>query len=310
MVDGEIIEHRMTTDEKGRFVRAEVTFRDWVQSAPAADHPAKTGRYHLYLSVACPWCHRVMLLRKWHGLEQVLPASFVRPFMGDQGWSFEPGADALFGATHVHEIYTRAKPDFTGRITVPVLWDVERGSIVNNESRELIQMLDGPFAQLGKPRDSLFPKDLRDDIDRMITANYAPVNNGVYRAGFATSQEAYDEAVNDVFERLDALEALLSQQRYLCGDRLTAADICLFPTLLRFEPVYHYHFKCSRRRLRNDYPALWAYTRDIYQTEGLRETVDLPATREHYFTSHESINPSRVIPTMPDFDLDQPHGRG
>ena len=309
LVDGEWRDTWYRPDSEGRFVRPETVFRGAVGGD---DHPAVAGRYHLYVSWACPWAHRTLIGRALYGLEDVLGFTSVSPFMTDQGWHFG-GADGspvepLFGASHLRDIYRRADARYTGRVTVPVLWDKHVGTIVNNESKEILRMLGTSFAPMGNGF-TLLPDDLREASDAMRERIYQPLNNGVYRAGFAASQSAYDAAVRDVFETLDALEVVLSRSRYLCGDRPTEADVCAFTTLFRFDAVYHGHFKCNRRRI-VDYPNLWGFVRDIYQTPGVAETCRMDQITEHYYRSHESINPTRIVPIGPDLDFDAPHGRG
>lgn len=295
-------------DERGRFVRRATSFRDRVSADGSTGFAAAAGRYHLYVQNACGWSHRVLLVRSLKRLHDVISVTQAEPFMGDQGWSFAPGADLVHGARYLHEVYTAARPSYTGRVTVPALWDRETGTIVNNESSELIAMLDREFDAFTDARPQLYPEDRRAEVEAMIAANYQPVNNGVYRAGFAGTQEAYEEAVTELFARLDELERLLAGQRFLVGNTLTAADLCLFPTLFRFDAVYNLHFKCSVRRLR-DYPNLWAYTRDVYQTPGVAEASVLEDAREHYYRSHESVNPRRIVPLGPTIDFTAPHGR-
>jgi putative glutathione S-transferase len=314
---GRLVEGQWTTewyspDARGRFVRGETKFRDRVTRDGSSGFPAEAGRYHLYVSLACPWAHRTLIVRKLLGLEDAISISVVHPFMGDDGWTFEeaPGTlpDALFGSRFLREVYLQAAADYTGRVTVPVLFDRRKKTIVNNESREIITMLATDFAAPGGGSIALYPEPLRGVIDETITAIYTPINNGVYRAGFATSQEAYDEAVTELFAALDRWDAVLANQRYLCGDALTLADVCLFTTLFRFDPVYHGHFKCNLRRIA-DYPSLWPYVRDIYQTPGVAETCDLWHIKQHYYRSHPMINPTRIVPKGPVIDHRAPHGR-
>ncbi|MEM9069849.1 MAG: glutathione S-transferase C-terminal domain-containing protein, partial [Myxococcota bacterium] len=261
------------------------------------------------VSYACPWAHRCLIVRSLRGLQDIVPVSVVHWFMGEDGWSFDEGPGVVAdpgGARFLRDVYLRAKKDFTGRVTVPILWDTETGAIVNNESREIVRMFDDVFP--GRADVNFHPADLHDAIEETIDAIYEPINNGVYRSGFARSQRAYEEAVHELFGALDHWEGVLSKQRYLCGDRLTEADFFLFTTLVRFDPVYHYHFKCNLKRLR-DYPNLWGFTREIYQLPGVAETVRMDHIKEHYFGSHESVNPARVVPAGPIVDFDEPHGR-
>lgn len=315
---GKLIDGNWTTkwyepDEKGAFKRPDTVFRDWVRADGSTRFAPEAGRYHLYVAYACPWAHRTLLARKLRGLEDVIDVSIVHPHMGDDGWVFDDSmhgctSDRLFGKDYLHEVYTTADANYTGRVTVPVLWDRQHGTIVNNESIEVIEMFDQEFDALTTRGAPLFVDELRDEIFAMVDANYETVNNGVYKCGFASSQQAYDVAAQALFERLDELESLLAGQRYLCGSRFTAADVCLWTTLFRFDLVYHTHFSCNLRRLR-DYPNLWNYTRDIYQMEGVAQTLDAHQTKLHYYTSHESIRPSRIVPIGPDIDYDAPHDR-
>jgi len=302
-----------TTKSGGCFQRQESQFRSEVTADGASGFKAEPGRYHLYVSLACPWAHRTLILRKLKGLEDVIPVSVVHWHMGQTGWEFRegPGAtgDPLFGAGHLHEIYTRAKSDYTGRVTVPVLWDTRESTIVNNESAEIIRMLNSQFnAMAERPELDFYPKELRGTIDEINETVYHTVNNGVYKAGFATGQEAYEQAFDALFDTLDALEDRLAHQRYLVGARLTEADWRLFTTLVRFDPVYVGHFKCNKRRL-VDYPNLWAYTRELYQVPGVAETVDLHHIKQHYFGSHATVNPTGIVPKGPKIDFDAPHDR-
>lgn len=303
--------HQGARDEEGgRFVRRPATFRHRVEQGGRFT-PAE-GRYHLYVSLACPWAHRTLIVRHLLGLEEAIGVSIVDSYMDDQGWAFRPRrgaiADDVNGAAFLRDVYLLADPRFTGKVTVPVLWDKEERTIVNNESRDIIVMLATMFPRRpGAP--DLYPPDLRAEIDAMIDANYESVNNGVYRSGFARSQEAYDEAVSQLFERLDALDVHLTDRRYLVGNRLTLADITLFTTLLRFDPVYVGHFKCNLRRVA-DYPSLGGYLRDLYQRPAFSRTSDLEHIKDHYFRSHPTLNPTRIVPKGPILDLDRPHGRG
>jgi putative glutathione S-transferase len=292
----------------GRFVRAQSAFRDSVTADGSSDFPAEAGRYHLYVSWACPWAHRTMIVRALLGLEDVISLSAVEALMGDDGWTFA-APDPLTGATRLHEIYGRARAGYTGKVTVPVLWDKVRGTIVNNESSEIIRMLPRAFASLARTPGDFYPEDLRAEIDAINARVYETVNNGVYRAGFATSQGAYEEAVRALFDSLDWLEARLATRRYLAGDRITEADWRLFTTLVRFDAVYHGHFKCNLRHV-YEYPRLWAYLRELYQRPGIAATVRLDEIKQHYYASHRSINPSGIVPLGPVLDFMAPHGRG
>jgi glutathionyl-hydroquinone reductase len=311
LVDGQWTTEWYTPDQEGRFVRGSTVFHDRVTKGGSPRFPAEAGRYHLYVSYACPWAHRTLILRALRRLDDAISISVVDPYMGPDGWAFSSRPECLpdiGGARFLRDVYLRAKPDYTGRVTVPILWDKKEGTIVNNESREILRMLDVELADLGDPSVTLCPDGQREAIDRAIEALYTPVNNGVYRAGFATSQKAYEEAVTELFDALDGWERLLSGQRYLCGDRLTEADLCFFTTLLRFDAVYHGHFKCNLGRI-VDYPSLWGYLRDIYQTPRVAETCRLDHIKEHYYRSHSGINPTGIVPKGPVLTLDEPHGR-
>jgi len=307
-----------TAKTGGRFERQASSFRNWVTPDGAAGpsgeggFAAAPGRYHLYVSLACPWAHRTLIFRRLKRLEDVVSVSVVHWHLGENGWEFRAGPgctpDHVGGASCLHEIYTKAKPDYTGRVTVPVLWDKERETIVNNESAEIIRMFNGAFDRWGDASVDFCPAGLRAEIDEINARVYADVNNGVYRAGFATTQEAYEEAFDALFATLDDLEYRLARRRYLTGGRLTEADWRLFTTLLRFDPVYVGHFKCNKRRL-VDYPNLWAYTRELYQVPGVAGTVNLHHIKHHYYGSHKSINPSGIVPKGPEIDYAAPHRR-
>lgn len=318
---GELVDGRwerrplLRRDGGGAFDRPPSTFRAWATAdgAPgptgAGGFRAEPGRYHLYVSLACPWAHRALIVRALKGLEGAIGASVVHPDMGEDGWSFAtgfPGAtgDLLHGDAYLRDLYLRADPRATTRVTVPVLWDRERGTIVSNESADIILMLD---AWPGAAGPSLWPEAVREEGDALVARVYESVNNGVYRAGFAGSQAAYDEAVAGLFEELDALEERLARQRWLLGPP-TLADVRLFTTLIRFDTAYHGHFKCNRRKL-IEYPALWGFTRDLFQTPGVAPTVDLLHVARHYHWSHPGLNPSRIVPIGPALDLWAPHGR-
>lgn len=293
-------------NDDGKFERQESAFRHSVCREEGSKHPVAANRYHLYVSYACPWAHRVLIARALKGLEHAIDVTVVDPFMGEDGWAFSErmgcSPDPIRGAAYLRELYVAADPNFTGRVTVPTLWDKQLGTIVNNESRELLAMLDREFAPIGTEQLSLWPVERDDEIGAMIDANYQPINNGVYRAGFATKQDAYEEALGELFERLDACERILARQPFLCGAHATAADICLFTTLLRFDPVYHYHFKCNVRRLR-DYPNLWEFTRALYQVPEIQATCRLDHIKLHYYGSHGNINPTRIVPAGPEMDF-------
>jgi glutathionyl-hydroquinone reductase len=297
----------------GRFVRQTSRFREWVTADGSSGFPAEAGRYHLYVSLACPWAHRAVIVRRLKGLEEAIPMSVVDPIRDRAGWAFRPvpGAtgDRLHGWRHLSEAYTASDPGFEGRITVPVLWDTVRGRIVTNESADLIVMLDDAFdAVADHPEVDLHPEDLREEIAEINAFVYERVNDGVYRAGFASTQAAYEEAVLPLFEALDTLDDRLAARRYLTGDRHTLADWRLFTTLLRFDPVYHGHFKCNLRRIA-DYPNLAPYLRDLFQTPGVAGTVDMDHIKRHYYATHRGINPTGIVPVGPELDLSRPHGR-
>ncbi len=299
-------------DSGGRFVRPESPFRSWVTAdgAPgptgAGGFKAAAGRYHLIVSLACPWAHRTLIFRKLKGLESMISLSVVHWLMAERGWTFDPAPgvvpDPLFGFETLSRIYLEARPDMTGRVTVPVLWDRDTNTIVSNESSEIIRMFNSAFDRAGAAAGDYYPEDLRPEIDALNARIYPTVNNGVYRAGFATTQEAYEEAFRALFETLDGLEARLEDRRFLCGDRLTEADWRLFTTLVRFDPVYFGHFKCNLRPIR-DYPALSRYLRDLYHWPGVAETVDFFHIKHHYYASHRRINPTGVVPLGPEMAL-------
>lgn len=297
----------------GRFVRKDAAFRNWItadgSAGPSGDgrFKAEAGRYHLFVSYACPWAHRTLIFRELKGLEDMITVSAVQPLMLKNGWEFGE-IDPLTGAKYAWHIYTKADPHYTGRATVPILWDKQQETIVSNESSEIIRMLNSAFDGLTGSTLDFYPEVLRDDIDAINERVYHTVNNGVYKSGFATTQEAYEEAVTALFATLDDLEELLAHQRYLVGDRLTEADWRLFTTLVRFDPVYVGHFKCNIRRI-VDYPNLSNYLRELYQMPGVAGTVDMDTIKQHYYGSHESVNPTRIVPVGPDLDLSRPHDR-
>lgn len=307
-----------TTSTGGRFVRKDAAFRNWVTCDGTAGPTgiggfrAEPGRYHLYVSLACPWAHRTLIMRQLKGLEDMISLSVVHWLMREEGWTFADGPgvipDAVSGARVLHQVYTLANPQYTGRVTVPVLWDRQQATIVSNESSEIIRMMNSAFDGLGARQGDYYPLDLRAQIDAANARIYDTVNNGAYKAGFATSQAAYEESVRSLFDTLDWLEAHLSQQRWLVGDRFTEADIRLFTTLIRFDAVYVGHFKCNLRRI-VDYPALSAYLRDIYQRPGIAGTVDFLHIKGHYYESHRMLNPTGIVPLGPMLDLFSPHGR-
>ncbi|MEH6649864.1 MAG: glutathione S-transferase family protein [Motiliproteus sp.] len=307
-----------TKSTNGRFERKAPSFRHWIthdgSAGPTGDSgfKAEAGRYHLYVSMACPWAHRTLIFRSLKGLQAMITVSVVNAFMGDDGWSFDPGddviADTVNNKTHLHQLYTLAQADYTGRVTVPILWDKKLNTIVSNESSEIIRMLNSAFDSIGAKPGDYYPQALRAEIDPLNDDIYPRINNGVYRAGFATTQEAYDEAVTDLFDALDSLEQRLASQRYLTGSQVTEADWRLFTTLVRFDAVYVGHFKCNKRRI-VDYPNLWGYLRDLYQIPGIAETVKLDNIKAHYYGSHDTINPTRIVPTGPDINFMLPHNR-
>jgi putative glutathione S-transferase len=306
-----------TKSSGGRFVRSKARFRNWItadgQNAPSGKaFPAEADRYHLYVSYACPWAHRTLIFRRLKGLQDLVGLSVVHYGMHEHGWTFEEAEgvipDPNLHAEYLHQVYTAADPKFSGRVTVPVLWDKKTGTIVSNESSEIIRMFNSAFDGLGALPGDYYPKALRAEIDAVNERVYRTVNNGVYRCGFATSQQAYEEAFVELFDTMDWLEQRLSKQRYLVGDRLTEADWRLFTTLLRFDPVYVGHFKTNLRRL-VDYPNLWGFTRELYQLPGVRETVNMEHIKRHYYESHPSVNPSGIVPIGPEIDFERPHGR-
>jgi len=298
-----------TKKTKGRFERSESRFRDWITADGSSGFPAEAGRYHLYVAYACPWAHRTLIFRALKGLEDMISVSVVEPLMLENGWTFAEGADSVNASRYLYEVYLKADPNYSGRVTVPVLWDKKTGTVVSNESAEIIRMLNSAFDGLGAAPGDYYPEPLRTEIDAVNDRVYHTVNNGVYKAGFATTQEAYEEAVTALFDSLDWLEDRLSRQRYLAGDRPTEADWRLFTTLARFDAVYHGHFKCNLRRLA-DYPNLWALTRELYQVPGVAETVNLDHIKRHYYGSHKTINPTGIVPKGPVLDFTEPHGRG
>jgi len=311
MTDGAWVrrEHLAATVEGG-FQRPPTRFRDMI--APGTAFAPDAGRYHLYVSLACPWAHRTLIMRALKRLSPMIGVSVVNWFMGEDGWNFVPGEgvvpDPVMGATHLHELYARADPAFTGRVTVPVLWDRATGRIVNNESADIIRVFNNAFDQLGAAPGDYYPEHLRPEIDAINERVYATLNNGVYRAGFASTQAAYEAAVVPLFETLNWLEALLTERTFLAGDRFTEADIRLFTTLIRFDSVYQYHFKCNLRRL-TDYSQLWDFTRSLYQFPPIGETVDFGHIKRHYFESHPHVNPTRIVPLGPILDFSPPGGR-
>lgn len=309
-----------TASTGGKFVRKDAAFRNFV-TADGTPGPTGSGgfkaearRYHLYVSLACPWAHRTLIFRSLKGLEDLISVSVVHPVMLENGWTFETGfdgatGDTLSGAEFLHQIYTRADPHYSGRVTVPVLWDRETDCIVSNESSEIIRMLNSAFDGLTGNSSDFYPVPLRGLIDEVNALVYPNINNGVYRAGFATSQQAYDAAFAELFSALDSVETWLGERRYLAGDQLTEADWRLFTTIVRFDAVYHGHFKCNQRRI-VDYPSLSGWLRELYQMPGIANTVNMAHIKTHYYASHRMINPTGIVPVGPALDFNAPHERG
>ena len=303
-----------TKSSNGEFVRQDSGFRNWItrDGGPGptgvGGFEAQADRYHLYVSLACPWAHRTLIFRQLKGLAPLISVSIVEPLMLEQGWVFNAEGDGLYGKHALHELYSGVKPDYTGRVTVPVLWDKQGKTIVSNESAEIIRMFNSEFNHLTGDQQDYYPLMLRQEIDELNERIYETVNNGVYRAGFATTQAAYEKAYAALFKTLDYLEARLSKRRYLLGNKVTEADWRLFTTLIRFDAVYYGHFKTNRQRIA-DYPQLYAYVRDLYQHPGIAETVDMDYIKTHYYGSHRTINPSSIVPVGPEIAFDLPHGR-
>lgn len=308
-----------TKKSGGKFVRTNASFRNWItadgSAGPSGEggFKAEAGRYHLYVSYACPWAHRTLIYRTLKGLDSMIDVSFVHWFMGENGWTFQADdkgivGNKLFDSDYMYEVYLKADPKFSGRVTVPVLWDKQQQTIVSNESSEIIRMFNSAFDGVGAKAGDFYPAHLQTDIDALNDRIYNTVNNGVYKCGFATLQKSYDEAVQPLFETLEVLETQLTDQRFLYGAQPTEADWRLFPTLLRFDSIYVGHFKCNLKRL-IDFPNLWSYARDLYQWPGIAETVHIDHAKDHYFQSHETINPTRIVPAGPIVDWELPHGR-
>ncbi|PSP33942.1 glutathione-dependent reductase [Halobacteriales archaeon QH_10_67_22] len=314
LVDGEWrTDVQLATNDDGEFVRQETTFHDWIRDDEDARFQPKAGRYHLYVSYACPWAHRTLLVRALKGLEDAISVDVVDPYRAEDGWQFTPEKDgctpdSVNGSDYLREVYVDADPDANCRVTVPVLWDRQEETIVNNESEEILRMLDTEFDDVADRDVDLYPEGYREEIDRIIEAIYDPINNGVYRAGFADSQAAYDRAIDDLFDALDHWDAVLEDQRYLAGDRLTEADICMFTTLVRFDHVYHTHFKCNVKAI-HEYDTLWPYLQDLYGTPGVAGTVNMAHIKEHYYTTHPEVNPKRLVARGPDLEFDAAHDR-
>ncbi|ACK67701.1 putative glutathione S-transferase domain protein [Rippkaea orientalis PCC 8801] len=307
-----------TESTGGRFIRQSSQFRNWITPDGSAGisgiegFKAEPGRYHLYVSLACPWAHRTLIFHAIKGLQDMISLSVVHWFMGEFGWTFQEGQgvipDTINNANYLYEIYTKANPKYTGRVTVPILWDKQNNTIVSNESAEIIRMFNSAFDHLGAKPGDYYPQDLRGEIDTINERIYNTINNGVYKAGFATTQEAYQEGVIPLFETLDWLEEKLSTSRYLLGDKLTEADWRLFTTLVRFDAVYVGHFKCNKKRI-IDYPNLWGYIRELYQYPNVAKTVNFTHIKGHYYQSHRTINPTGIIPLGPEIDFSEPHDR-
>jgi putative glutathione S-transferase len=307
-----------TKSTGGRFERTETKFRNWITADGAAGPSGEAGfaaekdRYHLYVALACPWAHRALIFREIKKLQEFISVSVVHPLMLEEGWTFDdyPGAtgDTVLNKKRLYEVYLEAKSDYSGRVTVPTLWDKKKRTIVNNESAEIIRMFNSAFDDLTGNRDDYYPQALRTEIDAVNARVYKSINNGVYRAGFATTQKAYDEAFHALFAELDGIETRLSNQRYLAGDKLTEADVRLFTTLVRFDAVYVGHFKCNLRRIA-DYPNLSNYLRELFQIPGFGSTTNFDHIKTHYYVSHRNINPTGIVPLGPELLLDAPHDR-
>lgn len=319
LVDGQWIDQWYDTKaSKGRFIRTEAQFRNWITAdgspgpSGSGGFKAEPGRYHLYVSLACPWANRTLIFRKLKGLEDMISISVVNPLMAEHGWTFDDDdgviPDPIHQAKYLYEIYQAADPHYSGRVTVPLLWDKHQNKPVNNESAEIIRMFNSAFDQVGARPGDYYPEDLRSEIDPLNQRIYDHINNGVYKAGFATTQEAYEEAVYELFAELDLVDQRLANQRYLLGATPTEADWRLFTTLIRFDAVYHGHFKCNLRRI-EDYPHLSGYVRDLYQWPGIADTINMKHIKEHYYRSHATINPTGVVPVGPDLDFTRAHGR-
>lgn len=307
-----------TAENQGQFKRSEAQFRNWVTTdgspgpSGSGGFKAQAGRYHLYISHACPWANRTMIFRQLKGLNELIDVSVVNWFMAENGWTFAPGAnvtgDKLYGLDYLYQLYLKADPHYSGRVTVPVLWDTERQTIVSNESADIIRMFNSAFDEVGATEGDYYPQALRSEIDELNTQIYNTVNNGVYKAGFATTQQAYEDAVYPLFKTLDQLEERLATHRYLLGNKLTEADWRLFTTLVRFDAVYYGHFKCNIHQIR-DYPNLFGYLRELYQMDGIAQTIHFNHIKGHYYQSHDMINPTQIVPVGPELDLNAPHQR-
>lgn len=312
LVDGQWHDKWYDTDSTGgKFERSAAQFRNWISADPKADFPAQSGRYHLYVSYACPWAHRTLIFRKLKGLEPHISVSVVHPLMLENGWEFAAGPlnDGLYDLDYLYQIYLKADANYSGRVTVPVLWDKQQQTIVSNESADIIRMFNSAFDDLTGNTLDFYPAALRENIDSINDAVYHRVNNGVYKCGFATQQAAYEDAYHALFNQLDALEERLGQQKFLVGNTLTEADWRLFTTLVRFDAVYFGHFKTNKKRI-VDYPNLWAYVRALYQVPGIAETVVMDHIQQHYYGSHKTINPTGIVPVGPELNFLAPHERG
>jgi putative glutathione S-transferase len=303
----------MWNNKDGEFVRYSSTFRNWIKKEGSTPFQPEDGRYHLYVSWACPWATRTLMMRTLKGLEKAITLSVVDPVWDEKGWRWSDGPgcipDFVNNCSHLIDVYRLAQPQFKGEESVPVLWDKKLKTIVNNESLEIIRMLDLEFEGIAENPDSFYPKEKTKLIDETIQQLYLKVNNGVYRAGFATSQRAYEKSVKELFASLEYWEEVLGRSRFLCGDQLTEADICFYPTLFRFDIVYYGHFKCNLRQLR-DFPNLWNYTKQIYQIPGISSVSNEDHCKRHYYMSQSEINPNRIVPLGPVVDFDSPHNRG
>lgn len=320
LIDGQWVDRWYDTESNnGRFTRSESQFRNWL-TADGSPGPtgvggfkAEAGRYHLYVSLACPWAHRTLIFRKLKGLESMISVSVVNPLMAEHGWTFEPDEgvidDPVMQARYLYQIYKTADADYTGRVTVPVLWDKQQNQLVSNESADIIRMFNSAFDELGAKPGDYYPAELRSEIDSINDYVYDRINNGVYKSGFATTQEAYQQAVHPLFAALETIENRLSKQRYLLGNQLTEADWRLFTTVVRFDAVYHGHFKCNLQQI-EDFPNLAGYVRELYQWPGVAETVNMQHIKQHYYRSHTMINPTGIVPAGPALDFQRPHGRG
>ncbi|MFL6568556.1 MAG: glutathione S-transferase family protein [Chthoniobacterales bacterium] len=295
--------------KKGDFTRQEDAFRDWVKRDGSSPYQPENDRYHLYVSLACPWAHRTIVLRRLKGLEEVIGMTVVDPVRDERGWAFTDEPDPINGFKFLSEAYLASDVNYNGRVTVPVLWDKQTKRIVSNSDDDIIRMFNSEFSEFATNDYNFVPPELEREIDELNDIIYRDVNNGVYRAGFATRQQPYERAARRLFERLDELDARLAKQRFLLGAQMTETDWRLFPTLIRFDAVYHGHFKCNVRRI-VDYKNLWPYLRDLYQHDGVAGTVNFDHIKRHYYMTHEQINPTRIVPIGPTLDLDEPHGRG